>query len=512
MKTGGFADLLKGCKNRKPAKNRDIMKRKICLSLLFSALVLWSLDRSLAAELDGWLDLFDGQSLKGWKESGHSFRIVNGAIAADGATSHLFYAGESPDGGFKNFELEVVAMARHGANSGIYFHTEYQEQGWPEKGFEVQIDNTQPQQGDYLENKKTASLYGIRNIYKQLVQDDEWFTLQVTVKNKHVTIRLNDELVVDYTEAQETPPAGQKVRRLGRGTFAIQCHDPASKVFVKRFRVKPLPDVIADDGAAAPLVDDLYWQIIRLGGDNYPLVDFHTHLKGGLTLDEALANSRQVGLNYGVAINCGLGFPITNDTQAIAALRLLQGHANFVGMQAEGREWVKLFSPETVAQFDYVFTDGMTLFDRSGKRTRLWIPDEVQIEDKQLFMDHLVTTIVKILDTEPIDIYVNPTFLPDVIAAEYDALWTSERMQKVVDAAVRNGVAIELNSRYRLPGLAFLKLAKKAGAKFTLGTNNADKTLGRDEYGLQMVQQLGLSLWMPKPDGQKPIQVRKPKA
>ena len=127
-------------------------------------------------------------------------------------------------------------------------------------------------------------------------------------------------------------------------------------------------------------------------------------------------------------------------------------------------------------------------------------------------MEHLVDTIVKILDREPVDIYVNPTFLPDIIAKDYDALWTPERMQRVVDAAKRNDVAIELNSRYHLPRPQFVKLAKKAGLKFTLGTNNTDANLGRDEYGLEMIRECGLTykdFWMPKPDGQKPIQVRR---
>ena len=127
-------------------------------------------------------------------------------------------------------------------------------------------------------------------------------------------------------------------------------------------------------------------------------------------------------------------------------------------------------------------------------------------------MDHLVGTIVKILSEEPIDIYVNPTFLPEIIAKEYDTLWTPPRMQRVIGAARDHGVAIELNSRYRLPSPRFIQLAKQAGLKFTLGVNNADANLGRDEYGLEMIQECGLTykdFWMPKPDGQKPIQIKR---
>src|ERR1041385_2300921 len=111
-----------------------------------------------------------------------------------------------------------------------------------------------------------------------------------------------------------------------------------------------------------------------------------------------------------------------------------------------------MFSRRAVSLFDYVFTDSMTWTDNRGKRMRLWIPDEVgDIADEQEFMDTLVERTVRILETEPIDIYVNPTFLPDVIAKDYDRLWTPERMKQVTEAAARNRRAIELNNRYKLP-------------------------------------------------------------
>ena len=125
---------------------------------------------------------------------------------------------------------------------------------------------------------------------------------------------------------------------------------------------------------------------------------------------------------------------MTNDAGILQFLNSMQGRPVFIGMQAEGREWVRLFSKEAIARFDYVFTDAMTFTDDAGKRTRLWIKEEVAVHDKQAFMDMLVDRIVAILSHEPVDIYVNPTFLPECIAQEYDALWTKERMRKVIEA------------------------------------------------------------------------------
>jgi len=253
-------------------------------------------------------------------------------------------------------------------------------------------------------------------------------------------------------------------------------------------------------------------EIARLNKAGFPLVDFHVHLKGGLTVDEAVARSRSTGIKYGIAANCGLKFPITDDRGIDQFVKSLKGQPVFIGMQAEGREWPQLFSKAAIAKFDYVFTDAMTIVDHRGQRTRLWVKKEVDIPDKQAFMELLVRTIVRILNEEPIDIYVNPTYLPDVLAAEYDELWTSARLDKVIDAAARNGVAIEISNRFCLPKPAFIKQAKRSGIKFTFGTNNVDHNPGRLEYCLKMIQQCGLTpqdMWMPKPDGQKPVQIRK---
>ena len=127
-------------------------------------------------------------------------------------------------------------------------------------------------------------------------------------------------------------------------------------------------------------------------------------------------------------------------------------------------------------------------------------------------MDMLVEKTVGILNNEPIDIYVNPTFLPDVIAKEYDTLWTDARMDRVIEAAVKNGVAIEINARYKLPSEKFLRKAKAAGAKFSFGTNNGGKDdLGDLAYSRLMAKRLGLTaadMFVPKPDGRKPVQLK----
>ncbi len=242
----------------------------------------------------------------------------------------------------------------------------------------------------------------------------------------------------------------------------------------------------------------------------FPMVDYHVHLKGGLTLEEAKTWALERGLRYGIAQNCGLNFPVTDDAGLLAYVEGMKGKGVYVGMQAEGREWVELFSPEAIAQFDYVFTDAMTWRNDDGHRMRLWVRDEVVIGEPEAFMDMLVDRTVWILENEPIDIYVNPTYLPAELAKHYDELWTDERVGRVIDAAVKNGVAIEISAGMKLPKQAFIQRAKAAGATFSFGTNNGGKRdLGNLDYCRQMIAECGLvpeDMFVPKPDGRKAIQ------
>ena len=141
-------------------------------------------------------------------ENPASFRVVDGTIACDGPRAHLFYVGLDGKASFENFEAQVEVRARAGANSGFYFHTAYQEQGWPAQGFEVQVDYSQKEHDGYRENKMTGRLYGIRNVYKAMAKDDEWFTLGVTVQKPRVEIRVNGTLVVSWIEPPGPLPAG----------------------------------------------------------------------------------------------------------------------------------------------------------------------------------------------------------------------------------------------------------------------------------------------------------------
>ena len=187
---------------------------------------------------EGFVPLFNGKDLTGWKanESPETFKVEDGKIIANGNRSHLFYVGDVKNHDFKNFELKAQVLCKTNSNSGIYFHTQFQEKGWPEKGFEAQICAN-----GYKDPRKTGSLYAVKDVAEAPAKDDEWFDYHIIVKGKSVTTKINGKVIVEWTQADDfTPPKGMKGRLLSSGTFALQGHDPGSRVEYKNIRVKPL--------------------------------------------------------------------------------------------------------------------------------------------------------------------------------------------------------------------------------------------------------------------------------
>jgi len=481
------------------------MRIKDVFWVLIFTLVYFTLLSADSKDND-WISLFDGKSMDGWKASENegSWTIEDGALVTKGKRSHLFYVGEIENHDFKNFEFKAKVRTASFSNSGIYFHTKYQENGWPEKGYECQVFNTtiKAEKGVYVERKMTGSLYGVRNLVKSPVVDEQWFEYKLIVRGKWIRTYINDELMVDYIEPdQPLRSQNMKGRLLTSGTFALQCHDPKSKVYFKDIMVRRLADDIASP--SKPLIDMSYREkLLEASERNMPLSDLHVHLKKGLTMEQTLTHAREFGFTYGIAFNCGInmGFE-SNDSLQNFIDNYKKPPQTYLAMQAEGREWLDLFKKETIDQFDYVFTDAMTWTNDNGKRMRLWLKEETEIGDPENFMEQLVDRIENIIGQEPVDIYVNATFLPEAIQDRYDELWTEERMDRVIEVLKSNDVAMEISARYEIPSSAFIKRAKKAGVKFTFGTNNTSPDdLGRLEYCLDMMLECDLhpnDIWIP---------------
>ena len=203
--------------------------------LILAAALLAPAATVLAEE--GFVELFDGTSLTGWKagENDASWKAVDGAIICRGPRSHLFYMGtdSAKPAEFKNFHLKAEVLTKPKANSGIYFHTRYQQEGWPSQGHEAQVNNTS---GDPV---RTGSLYNVVKNLEAPAKDDEWFTEEVIVEGNRIVIKVNGKTIVDHVEDTAAVKDG---RKLSSGTFALQAHDPGSEAHYRSIRVKRLPD------------------------------------------------------------------------------------------------------------------------------------------------------------------------------------------------------------------------------------------------------------------------------
>lgn len=215
-----------------------------CLLLVAAATAvsvssLWAASPAAAPQPDaeGFYELFDGKSLDGWKLGGPegSFFVEDAKLVARATKNqaHLFYVGPVKNHDFKNFHLKAEVMTAPGANSGIYFHTAFQESGWPSKGYEIQVNVS------HADPKKSGGLYGIRDCFDPPCKDNQWYTQEIIVTGKKIVTKINGKTIVDYTEPDDWNK-GQ--RRIDRGTFALQAHDPKSTVYFKSIRVKPLDD------------------------------------------------------------------------------------------------------------------------------------------------------------------------------------------------------------------------------------------------------------------------------
>ena len=207
------------------------------MKTLFTLLFLFVFQLSSIAQDTQWIELFSGKDLEGWRvsENPTSFSIEDGLLKVAGPRAHAFYIGKVGAADFKNFELLVEVKTLPKANSGIFIHTAYQENDWPEKGYEIQVNQS------HSDWRKSGSLYAVQDVSEVHVKDGEWYTYHVIVKGDQISVALNGKVVMEYDESADTKrtsPLGKK--RFDRGTIALQAHDPESVVYYRSVKIKLL--------------------------------------------------------------------------------------------------------------------------------------------------------------------------------------------------------------------------------------------------------------------------------
>lgn len=182
---------------------------------------------------NGWISIWDGETLNNWRasENPDSFEVVDGKIVVDGPRGHLFYEGPVADADFVDFEFRADVYTYPEANSGVFFHTQYQEEGWPQYGYEAQVNAT------HSDPRKTGSLYGVKDVMNDAPhEDNEWFHYYIKVDGREITFKVDGETVMEFTEPEDR----EGTIRLSSGTIALQAHDPNSRIYFKNIEVRIL--------------------------------------------------------------------------------------------------------------------------------------------------------------------------------------------------------------------------------------------------------------------------------
>ena len=397
------------------------------------------------------------------------------------------------DGDYRNFRLTGQAQTAPGSEAALLIHTD------GSSGYAVTLRN-----GPIDGTRKSGSLTDVRNLYRSLAEDGKWFDFDVSVRGKNISVSVNGTEVVCYTEPSAPFRAEGHARQLlSHGSIAVK--GIAGDVKLRHINVTRLRDDNRNPSDTLPPIDEQTDAVIRLQQRGFPVIDYHVHLKGGLTKEQAHAMSMNYGINYGVAPNAGeggVGRMLANDKEVYEYFNEVKDMPFLRGVQGEGRKWTATFSQEALGVFDYLFTDAMTIVDQKGRNSRIYRPEEVHYDDltKEQYMDVIVDQTVKILTNEPADIYANPTYIPDEMNPDYAKYWTPERVDRVLSTLQEYQIALEINARYKIPSYDIIREAKRRGIKFTFGTNNVDANFGRLEYSIAAIDSCGLEpsdIWFP---------------
>jgi hypothetical protein len=218
------------------------------------------------------------------------------------------------------------------------------------------------------------------------------------------------------------------------------------------------------------------------GAGDFPLVDLHVHLSGNFTIDRVLEISKKTGVQFGIVVNPGGN--VSDDAGLKRYIESLRPYPVYCGLQPMSPGWSASFSPETIRQLDYVLMDAQTIPNGNGygETLRIWNFD-TYVDDAEKFMETYMAHMLKVIDNqEPLDIFGWPLFLPVCIARDYYTLWTEQRMQQVIAALKRKGLAVEINDLAHTPHERFILMAKEQGLKFTFGSDTRDQKAGRLDF------------------------------
>jgi len=192
---------------------------QIAMILLLAAFTLLAAPNALTPKevQDGWMLLFDGETLFGWTpEGGTKWRVAGGAIVADAGESGWLRS----DSQFADFILRVEFRTRKDGNSGIFLRSA--KEGRPhETGYELQI-------WDKHEKFPTGSLVNIARARPVTLKPDVWHQYEVFALGNSILIKLDGKKVLEVRDSWSHI-----------GHFGLQ-YNKDNKVEFRDIRLRPM--------------------------------------------------------------------------------------------------------------------------------------------------------------------------------------------------------------------------------------------------------------------------------
>jgi hypothetical protein len=157
---------------------------------------------------DGWVLLFDGKSMDGWRKCNstemasnwsiddQAMKVAQGAKAGSGQGGDILFGAKK----FKNFEFSIDWKIAEGGNSGIFYYVvEYPEKPIYYAAPEIQVLDNWNASDNRLTNHLAGSLYDMIPALPQNAKPaGEWNTIVVRVKDGKATHIQNGVKVVEY--------------------------------------------------------------------------------------------------------------------------------------------------------------------------------------------------------------------------------------------------------------------------------------------------------------------------
>ena len=176
---------------------------------------------------DGWVQLFDGETLFGWKaNSDVNWSATDGVITADKGTKPGLLLTSVP---FADYELRCDFWMAKGGNSGVFLRTPFVPTDPGVDCYELNICDTHPQ------GFNTASFVKRHKPTKEVSGEEAWKTFHVRAEGPRVVVKFDGEEVLDFTDKTDKP--------LKSGFIGLQMNQGLVKfrnVFVRPLGTKEL--------------------------------------------------------------------------------------------------------------------------------------------------------------------------------------------------------------------------------------------------------------------------------